>query len=529
MENSNQQNKNAKNIADNQESPILHHDTEKRIVTDSSMHSDAFSNPAANTGFGQNNLMNFSQYPMTRLSQDFNTLTSMYRSSWIIQRVCSVLPEDCMTDLWVSASDLSDEEKNDIDFVIKKTKIRKQLIETFKWARLYGGAAAIIMVDGQDEDLSKPLNVRQVQEGSFRGLFVVDRWSGVYPSEELVTNRSNPDFGMSKYYDVRDDVGKSMYRVHHSRVLKFTGTSMPYYEALAEQGWGTSAIEAMFDDIVRHDNVMSNIAALTFKSNLTVYEIENLDQMFASAGSQAQRRMYQMLESMSILESNLGIRLINKGDSIQQLQANFSGLPEVLDAAMLNVAGSTAIPAARLFGREPSGMNSSGEADIKNYRDTLTQQRSEHLLPVLEKLLPIVCMSAIGRIPDDAEFELPNLVEIIPNEKEDIVDKRENIMERLFQLGILPADAVLEAVRQAQMELGMKTSITDEMVENMKGKYQKDVNPNGGDDPFGGVQENSQDIENEESQEGEPTEENNEQNEQNEQGEPVTDSDLFNF
>lgn len=456
-------------------------------------HNDAFSNPGANTGFGQMNLINTTEYPLTRLSQDWTTLTSLYRSSWIVQRVCSVMPEDCMTDLWIEAADLTDEERSDLQFTVQHTKIRRQLIEAFKWARLYGGSAAVMMIDGSDDDLSQPLNLKQIQPGAFKGLFVVDRWSGIYPSAELVTNNKNPDFGLPRYYEVRDEAGNIAYRVHHSRVLRFTGTTMPYYEQMAEQYWGTSAIEAMYDDLVRHDNVLHNIAALTFKANLSVYEIENLDQVFATSGTMAQRRMYSMLQAMNMMESNLGFRLINKGDSVQQLQANFSGLPEILDGAMLDVSGATAIPAARLFGREPAGMNSTGEADEKNYRDTLRQQRAQHLIPNLEKLCPVICMSSIGRIPDGAEFGLPDLQEMSLSDKEDVVDKRESTMEKLFQLGIVPADAVLNAVRNVQSELGLKSTIDDEMVKKMTGKYLKDINPT--EDPFGGVGDNSNDLE----------------------------------
>lgn len=479
-------------------------DTDIVLDSDLKRHTDSFSNPGANTGFGQMNLINTTQYPLTRLSQDWNTLTSMYRSSWIVQRVCSVMPEDCMTDLWIEAADLTDDERKDLDFVLAHTKVRRQLIDAFKWARLYGGAAAVMMIDGSDDDLSQPLNVKNIQPGAFKGLFVVDRWSGIYPSDELVSNNKNPDFGLPRYYDVRDEAGNTAYRVHHSRVLRFTGTTMPYYEQMAEQYWGTSAIESMYDDLVRHDNVLHNIAALTFKANLSVYEIENLDQMFATAGANAQRRTYQMLQAMNMMESNLGFRLINKGDSIQQLQANFSGLPEILDGAMLDVSGATAIPAARLFGREPAGMNSTGESDERNYRDTLRQQRAQHLIPNLEKLCPVICMSAIGRIPDGVEFGLPDLQEMSLSDKEDVVDKRESIMEKLFQLGIVPADAVLNAVRNVQSELGLKTTIDDDMVKAMTGKYLKDINPQ--EDPFGGVGENSNDLENDESSDDGDTE-----------------------
>lgn len=462
---------------------------------------DAFSNPGARTGFGQLNLINTTEYPMTRLTQDWQLLTSLYRSSWIVQRVCSVIPEDAMTDLHIEAPNLDNESVNRLDKLIQKTKIRRKIIDAMRWARLYGGSAAVIMLDGQD-DMADPLRVKDILPGSFRGLFVVDRWSGIYPSLELVSNKASADFGMPRYYEVRDENGVIRYRIHHSRVIRFVGVDMPYYEAIAEQQWGTSAIESMFDDLVRRDNVTHNIANLTFKACLSVYEIENLDQIFASASAQAQKRMYSMIEAMSILESNLGVKLVNKGDSVQQLQYGFSGLPEVLDGAMLDVSGSTAIPATRLFGRSPAGMNSTGESDEKNYRSTLEQQRSIHILPAIEKLTPILCMSELGEIPDGVELKLPALDEMTPSEKADVVDKQTAYLERLFQANVIPADSLLLGVRNAQTEVGITTTITDENIDKVKGKYMNDLSPQA--DPFGGIfQGNEENAEGSEAQQQE--------------------------
>lgn len=448
-------------------------------------HNDAFSNPGARTGFGMENLINTTQYPLTRLTQDWSLLTSLFRSSWIVQRVCSIIPEDAMTDLRLEAPGLTNDALDKLNQCIDDTKVRRSIIEAIKWARLYGGAAAIIMIDGQDDNLAEPLHIRDIMPGSFRGLFVLDRWSGIYPCGELVTSRKSADFGLPRWYEIRDESGVLQYRVHHSRVLRFIGTEMPYYESIAEQQWGTSAIEAMYDDLVRRDNVTHNIANLTFKACLSVYEIEGLDQMFASASTNAQRRMYSMIEAMSILESNLGVKLINKGDGVQQLQYGFGGLPEVLDGAMLDVSGATAIPATRLFGRSPAGMNSTGESDEKNYRGTLEQQRSVHIYPVLKRLAPIVCMSALGGVPAGAEFKLPQLDEMTINEKADVIDKQSQHLERLFQAGVIPADTLLNGVRNAQAEMNIQSTITDDDVEAMKGKYLKDLQPQA--DPFGGI------------------------------------------
>lgn len=40
-----------------------------------------------------------------------------------------------------------------------------------------------------------------------------------------------------------------MYKVHHSRLLRFTGDDLPYWESQAEQQWGAFVIESIFDEL----------------------------------------------------------------------------------------------------------------------------------------------------------------------------------------------------------------------------------------------------------------------------------------
>ena len=360
------------------------------------------------------------------------------------------------------------------------------MLKGLRWGRLYGGAAAIIMISGQEDDMSLPIDVNSVQIGAFRGLYIVDRWSGIYPGLDLVDDNSDPDYGLPEYYEVRNEVDGGSYRIHHSRVICFRGTEMPYWEQVAEQWWGTSAIESMYDELTKRDNVAHNIANLTFKANLSVLQVEHLDQMFATTSTIHQRRMFAMLQAINTLENSLGIRLVNKGDDIQQLQYSFSGLPEVMDSAMMDMAGATCIPVTRLFGRSPAGMNSTGESDEKMYRQTLEQERAVHITPALERLLPIVCRSALGGFPSGAEFKYPPLLEVSPMEKADIVDRMAGVMERLFQSNLVPGEAVLEAVRNAQVSQNITSTIHDEHIDKVRGKYFNDLQAQQA-DPFGGA------------------------------------------
>ena len=78
--------------------------------------------------------------------------------------------------------------------------------------------------------LDKPLEIETVLSGSFSGLYIFDRWCGIVPQMELVSDMSDPDFNLPQFYMVNDAEGKIIARVHHSRVVRFTGRELPYLE-----------------------------------------------------------------------------------------------------------------------------------------------------------------------------------------------------------------------------------------------------------------------------------------------------------
>ena len=59
-----------------------------------------------------------------------------------------------------------------------------------------------------------------------------------------------------------------------------------------------------------------DIAALTFRANINYQETDGLDQLLGSANAEIQRRFWNTLAAQSVMESNFGTRMINKGDAI---------------------------------------------------------------------------------------------------------------------------------------------------------------------------------------------------------------------
>lgn len=435
---------------------------------------DAFSNPMARLGYGTQDLLQATQYPLTRMTQNYQLLTGLYRENWIVQNVIETIPGDMVRKWYTLKSNVSPEHMDALLRLERRVRLRRSLLEGMYWGRLYGGAAGIIMVRGQD-DLTQPLDYGLILPGCFQGLMVLDRWSGIYPEPGQVAAPSDPDFGLPEYYTVRDEEsGALISKVHHSRVLRFMGRELPYNEKIAETYWGESELEAIYSELAKRDNVSANIAALTFRANVNYLETDSLDQMLAVNNTAAQKRFWQTLQAQSVLESNFGTRLVNKGDVMHNSQYTFTGLPEVYDRVMMDVAGAARTPVTKLFGRSPAGMNSTGESDMNNYYDYIDGLRENQLRPILERLLPIMALSAWGTVPDSLDIDFPPLQTPDSSELADIVDKKTQAVLSAYQSDLIDAATALKELKALGGETGMYNTISDGAVKEAEGRTYSD-------------------------------------------------------
>ena len=213
---------------------------------------------------------------------------------------------------------------------------------------------------------------------------------------------------MPTFYSINDSAGHIVARVHHSRVVRFVGRELPDLERQAELYWGESEVEALYKDVVAHDNVSANMAALTFQANINTMEVKGLEQLLSLSSPDVQRRFWNTMQAQSVLRSNFGVQLVEQGNKINNTQYTFTGLQEVYESMCLNLCGASHYPMTKLFGRSPAGMNATGESDLKNYYDYVDTLRESRLRPVLEKLLPVLARSA-GIQLEDADLSFPPL------------------------------------------------------------------------------------------------------------------------
>ncbi len=126
---------------------------------------DSFQNLIARVGAdpGSGNQSSTGFYGFNPISRYRTELEFAYRGSWIVRVAVDAVADD-MTRAGIElGSELSPDDGDKIFRKMIAVGAWHQLNQTIKWARLYGGAIIVPIIDGQD--LRTPLNIDSVGKG----------------------------------------------------------------------------------------------------------------------------------------------------------------------------------------------------------------------------------------------------------------------------------------------------------------------------------------------------------------------------
>ena len=145
--------------------------------------------------------------------------------------------------------------------------------------------------------------------------------------------------------------------------------------------------------------------------------------------------------------------------------------------SVLNDFRETAeIPVTKLFGRSPAGMNATGESDMQNYYDAIEEKQESALRPAIEKLLPVLCVSALGYVPDDLDFAFNPIRRPSEEERKTLAKQTADAVIAVYNSGLISDRTALRELKQSSESTGMWSSITDEDI----AKASDEPQPSGG-------------------------------------------------
>ena len=426
---------------------------------------DAFTNSLAFLG-GANELERANDYTRRSITANTELLTVLYRENWLAKRIIDT-PTDDMTRAWYDLETSVEQDQLDKFFKAESHhNVKQEITDAIRWARLYGGAVAIMVIKGQEDMLDQPLDYDMLMPGCFKGLLVVDKAFDITPGDDLEDDMDDPDFGEPLWYDVNiDRESAESVRVHHSRLLVFKGRRLPRNEELMENYWGTSELEHVYEELQRMDATSANIAQLVFQANLRTLKVGDYGEALAMGTDQQVQALYKMLERQNRIMNSQGVQLLGSEDSMEQHPYTFTGIAEMYEKFCMNMAGAAEIPATKLFGRSPEGMNATGESDMKNYYSMISQLQERTLKPALEKLLPVMFMSEWGQVPEDYDIVFNPIDTPTPTERAGINAQLTGTIIQAFNGGLISQRTALKELVSQGAEIGAWGKISPEDIE----------------------------------------------------------------
>lgn len=428
---------------------------------------DSFANVASRLGYGAGSQQDGARYQLDFISRNPYNLEAAYRSNWLCGMVVDAVAED-MTRAGIHF--LSDElipaDADKIHKAFERMRIWGELCNGVKWGRLYGGGIVVLLVDGQR--LETPLNLDTVQTGQFKGIVALDRWQ-VNPSLQNLVTDYGPDLGKPKFYDVTPSakalIGE---RIHYSRCIRIDGLELPFRQQLAENGWGQSVLERLWDRVIAFDSTTMGAAQLVYKAHLRTMSVTNLREIIAAGGAMYNAFIEQM-KLIRTMQSNEGLTLIDAKDTFETHTYTFAGLDDLLLQFGQQVSGASQIPLVRMFGQAPAGLNATGDSDWRNYYDGVAKDQDQKLRPGVGVISELISRSELGKpLPEGSAFEFAPLWQMTDVEKAQVAKDTTDAITAAEGAALISPQTAAKELRQASRKTGIFTHITDEDIEKLE-------------------------------------------------------------
>ncbi len=429
---------------------------------------DSFQNFAARTGIGTDSMASGNTYGFNPISRNRVQLEWMYRGSWLVGKAVDVVAED-MTRAGIDLNGTSN--PDDIETLhraINRLQIWQSINDTLKWARLYGGAIAVMLIDGQN--VTTPLRIETVTKDQFKGLLVLDRWM-VQPSLQRPVAEYGPYLGKPEFYTINQNAPALVNKeVHHTRVIRIEGYELPFWQQQTENGWGLSVVERLYDRLVAFDSTTQGAAQLVYKAHLRTYKVKDLRKII-SAGGPVMDALVKQMELIRKYQSNEGLTLMDAEDDFETHQYAFSGLADITLQFGQQLSGAIDIPLVRLFGQSPSGMNATGESDLRNYYDSINAQQERRLRLPMTTLMDVLYRSVLGSAPPSSfSFRFNPLWQMSEKERADIASVIATAVTAVEESALVSKATALKELRQSSDITGVFSNISDEEIEEAEGE-----------------------------------------------------------
>jgi len=341
-------------------------------------------------------------------------LAELYRGEGFAKRIVN-LPAQEMTRAWF---DVVGDPDGDVNSILMDMDAKKKTNKALRWASVYGGAVALMLIDDGAQSLEEPVDEKKIQ--SVSELRVYDRFQVWWTGSDVEDDPQNPNYGEPKVYTINPiTIGITMptFRVHRSRLLFFDGDDLSEEYRAANNGWGDSIYQSCYKQLSDLSGSYHSARSIVGDFIQAVLSIDNLQDLVVGGKADVIKKR---LEILDMSRSVMNMKMIDSKEKYEKVASSITGLSDLLDRFGLALSGVRGIPYTLLMGQSPAGLNSTGKADLTMWYDSISAAQEEKMLRPMETLVRYIYLSKGGPTngvePDEWSIEFNSLWQ--PTEKE---------------------------------------------------------------------------------------------------------------
>lgn len=323
-------------------------------------------------------------------------------------------------------------------------RIQPQIIDALCWARLYGGAA-IVMILKDSRKLTSPAS----ETAKIEGLRVFDRFAVNVSKRE--TNLRSPRYGEPVLYKVTPGGDLQEFEIHYSRIIIIDGERITEQQRRNNGGWGASVLnKSVIEAICDYDYCETIATQILRRKQQAVWKVKGLAEMCDDdeAAYAARLRLAQVDDNSGVGKA-IGIDATDEEYEI--LNSDVNGVPDMLDKKFDRICAASGIHEIILKNRNVGGVSASQNTALETFYKMIDRKREEVYQPLLEKLLPFL----IGNSADwSIEFEPLS----VPTRKEEAETTNKNVdsVVKAVENQIMDSEEARDTLRAIAPEFKLK-------------------------------------------------------------------------
>lgn len=365
---------------------------------------DSWINKVANVGIN-NSIIKENEFVLNRLG--YAQLSSMCVDP-IINKAIKIISDEIFS-RGGSVVGVDDELlQAEVDDYLVEIEMLDKVRQLAVKALQFGGA--FIFIQTTDADLTIPLAVDKdtTSIDRFVGIKVVEPWLVSPASIEMMNPLDNNYMKPTLWFI--SGAGE----VHSSRLIPLTFFEVPDLIKPMFNYQGISLTQLMSEYVANADVMRQSVADLFLRFRTMIIK--------TNAEKLSSKEYIDRVKNNNLQANNLGVLLINNNEDVQQITTSLSGMDNLISQAMENMVISSSIPATKLLGISPRGFQSTGQFELRNYYDTITNYQNNMIKPIIRKLITYILnlrynvsgyavdyiFAPIGVATDDMEVRVKN-------------------------------------------------------------------------------------------------------------------------